>query len=61
MRAATGPVWHANGTVRMGKQEIDACVSPSFHVYGVERLRVADMSVVPLTLKYNPSTIYPAY
>ena len=47
---AVGTVWHANGTVVMGKKENGlACVDTSFKVYGVDGLRVADLSVCPLT------------
>lgn len=43
-------VWHANGTVKMGKKgEEGTCVDASFRVVGVEGLRVADLSVCPLT------------
>jgi choline dehydrogenase-like flavoprotein len=51
-REATLPVWHANGTVKMGKIEDPlACVDSSFRVYGVDGLRVVDLSVCPLTPK----------
>jgi choline dehydrogenase-like flavoprotein len=52
MKQTTGPVWHANGTVVMGKaDDPSACVDQQFHVYGIQRLRVADLSVSPLTVK----------
>ncbi|MCJ1453409.1 hypothetical protein MMC28_003756 [Mycoblastus sanguinarius] len=45
-----GPVWHANGTVKMGKSTDElACVGPDLLVRGVQNLRVADLSVCPLT------------
>jgi choline dehydrogenase-like flavoprotein len=47
---ATATVWHANGTAMMGKKENPlACVDSNFRVYGVDGLRVADLSVCPLT------------
>jgi choline dehydrogenase-like flavoprotein len=47
---AVTTVWHANGTVMMGKKENAlACVDTNFKVYGVDGLRVADLSVCPLT------------
>ena len=53
MRESVQTAWHANGTVKMGKAEDkDACVDTHFRVYGVEKLRVADLSVCPLTIKY---------
>lgn len=49
-REHAGTVWHANGTVKMGKREDEgACVDSGFRVVGVEGLRVADLSVAPLT------------
>ncbi|KAH7313220.1 glucose-methanol-choline oxidoreductase [Rhexocercosporidium sp. MPI-PUGE-AT-0058] len=47
-------LWHANGTIRMGKpedEEIGGCVDPQFRVLGVQGLRVADMSISPITIK----------
>ncbi|KAI9374458.1 hypothetical protein BJX61DRAFT_498366 [Aspergillus egyptiacus] len=41
--------WHMTGTIRMGKPgDADAAVDPEFRVMGIENLRVADMSVVPV-------------
>jgi choline dehydrogenase-like flavoprotein len=47
-------VWHANGSVRMGK-----CVDSKGRVYGVEGLRIADLSVAPLTTSnHTQATAY---
>jgi len=47
------PLWHANGTVKMGPPpDPTTCVDSKFRVDGIESLRVADMSVAPLTVKY---------
>lgn len=44
---------HMTGTVKMGKDDDEeACVDNRFRVKGVKRLRVADMSVVPIMPKY---------
>lgn len=52
VKKAAGTVWHANGTAMMGKEDNPlACVDSAFRVYGVEGLRVADLSVCPLTTK----------
>ena len=52
MKDGATTVWHANGTVKMGKKgDEGACVDSGFRVYGVEGLRVADLSVCPLTPK----------
>jgi len=45
-------VWHANGTVKMGRKgEEGTCVDAGFRVVGTEGLRVADLSVCPVTIK----------
>ncbi|KAF2709121.1 GMC oxidoreductase [Pleomassaria siparia CBS 279.74] len=52
IKVAASTVWHVNGSVVMGKSEDPmACVDTNFCVYGVEGLRVADLSVCPLTPK----------
>ena len=44
--------WHMTGTVKMGKRgDEDACVDQNFRVLGLNHLRVADMSVVPVLPK----------
>lgn len=55
-----GTVWHANGTVRMGKEgEKEACVDKDGKVFGVQGLRVADLSVCPLTTSnHTQATAY---
>ncbi|GFF28304.1 alcohol dehydrogenase [acceptor] [Aspergillus udagawae] len=41
--------WHMTGTVKMGKNGADdAAVDNHFRLFGIENLRVADMSVVPV-------------
>ncbi|KAL4769150.1 hypothetical protein BDW60DRAFT_225293 [Aspergillus nidulans var. acristatus] len=52
--------WHMTGTVKMGKQgEQDAAVDKSFRLMGVDGLRVADMSVVPvLANNHTQATAY---
>ncbi|KAF7593209.1 hypothetical protein BBP40_011839 [Aspergillus hancockii] len=52
--------WHMTGTARMGRSDdTDAVVDSSFQVQGVEGLRVADMSVVPvLTNSHTQVTAY---
>jgi len=51
--------WHANGSVRMGREEEGACVDGGGRVFGVEGLRVADMSLAPVTI--NGHTAAAAY
>ncbi|KAJ5163902.1 uncharacterized protein N7500_005732 [Penicillium coprophilum] len=52
--------WHMTGTVKMGKVDAsDAAVDTHFRVRGIENLRVADMSVVPvLTNNHTQTTAY---
>ncbi|KAE8154984.1 hypothetical protein BDV25DRAFT_135320 [Aspergillus avenaceus] len=41
--------WHMTGTIKMGKKgDTDAAVDSDFRFIGIEGLRVADMSVVPV-------------
>lgn len=50
IRDNASTVWHANGTVMMGKEgEKDVCVDKDYRVLGVKGLRVADLSVCPVT------------
>ena len=55
-----GSSWHMTGTIKMGKPgEPDAVVDSRFRVFGMENLRVADMSVVPvLTNNQTQATAY---
>lgn len=47
------------GTVKMGKNDADAAVNSQFQVFGIDKLRVADMSVVPvLTNNHTQATAY---
>lgn len=40
--------WHASCTVKMGKRDDpEACLDSDFRVYGMENLRVVDMSATP--------------
>ena len=50
-RANSTSTWHMMGTARMGKDESNAVVDKNFRVFGVENLRVADMSVIPIVCK----------
>ncbi|KAJ5773724.1 hypothetical protein N7457_008620 [Penicillium paradoxum] len=52
--------WHMTGTVKMGKLDAsDAAVDTHFRVFGIDNLRVADMSVVPvLTNNHTQATAY---
>ncbi|KAF2817124.1 alcohol oxidase [Mytilinidion resinicola] len=50
LKDAVGTVWHAHGTAKMGRPDDPmACVDTAFRVFGVEGLRVVDLSVAPVT------------
>lgn len=50
--------WHMTGTVKMGvKDDVDAVVDPDFRVKGIENLRVADMSVVPVLVNAHVQAV----
>ncbi|KAF9884222.1 hypothetical protein FE257_001954 [Aspergillus nanangensis] len=55
-----GSSWHMSGTVKMGKVgDSDAAVDSQFRVFGIESLRIADMSVLPvLTNNHTQATAY---
>lgn len=50
-KQTTGSTWHMSSTCRMGKDASSAVVDSSFKVFGVNRLRVADMSIYPFAPK----------
>lgn len=54
IRHTTRSSWHMSGTVKMGTSGLDACVNSSFRVFGLQSLRVVDMSVMPFVPKYVP-------
>ncbi|KAH8724932.1 hypothetical protein GQ44DRAFT_243412 [Phaeosphaeriaceae sp. PMI808] len=58
-RENAGTVWHANGTVRMGREEDGNSVDTNGKVHGLQGLRVADLSVCPVTTNnHTQSTAY---
>ncbi|KAH8707531.1 GMC oxidoreductase-domain-containing protein [Phaeosphaeriaceae sp. PMI808] len=52
-REQVGTTWHSMGTCRMGTREGNAVVDQNLSVYGVEGLKVADLSVPPLNVAAN--------
>lgn len=60
MKNNVSSTFHMTGTVKMGKEgDESAAVDTSFRVFGIENLRVADMSVVPvLTNNHTQATAY---
>jgi alcohol oxidase len=53
VREHVGTTWHSMGTCRMGSCKDDAVVDPNLSVYGVEGLKIADLSVPPLNVAAN--------
>lgn len=41
--------WHMSCTARMGTSPEEACVDSDFRVFGLDALRIVDMSVAPFT------------
>ena len=52
-RERTGSTWHMCGTVRMGREgEERTGVDREFRVLGTKRLRVVDLSIMPILPKW---------
>lgn len=50
--------WHMTGTLKMGRRgEPDAVVDSDFKVMGIENLRVADMSIVPVLVSGHTQAV----
>ena len=41
-----------SGTAKMGRNAEDSCVDSRFRVFGLDALRVVDMSVAPFVPRY---------
>jgi choline dehydrogenase-like flavoprotein len=52
IRTNTASSWHMSGTVRMGQSTENACVDSRFRVFGLNALRVVDMSIAPFVPRY---------
>ncbi|KAI0651206.1 alcohol oxidase-like protein [Trametes meyenii] len=53
IRGHVGTAWHALGTCAMKKREIGGVVDSRLNVYGVDRLKVIDMSICPSNVAAN--------
>lgn len=60
IRGSAQPIWHASSTCAMGKRsDKHAVVDSKGRVYGVQRVRVVDNSVIPFSVPGHPqSSIY---
>jgi alcohol oxidase len=56
LRAHVGTTWHSLGTCAMRRREAGGVVDGRLRVYGVEGLRVADLSVVPGNVAANTAS-----
>jgi alcohol oxidase len=54
--AHVGTTWHSLGTCAMRRREAGGVVDGRLRVYGVEGLRVADLSVVPGNVAANTAS-----
>ncbi len=51
---------HGGGTCKMGLQnDLTAVVDQKGRVYGVRKLRVCDMSIIPISIRWPNSNVYP--
>ncbi|KAJ3915703.1 GMC oxidoreductase-domain-containing protein [Lentinula edodes] len=53
IRATVGTTWHSLGTCAMKPREAGGVVDSRLNVYGVENLKIADMSIAPLNVGAN--------
>lgn len=49
--------WHSMGTCKMAPLEDGGVVDPSLHVYGVQGLKVADLSIPPSNVDSNTCSV----
>ncbi|KAL8397192.1 hypothetical protein RB594_004055 [Gaeumannomyces avenae] len=57
VRAMVAPTWHCLGTARMGAGVGDGAVDAQLDVFGVQGLKVADLSVVPGNVAGNTASL----
>lgn len=52
-RENVGSTWHSLGTCKMAPREKNGVVDPDLNVYGVEGLKLADLSIAPKNVAAN--------
>ncbi|XP_039446187.1 glucose dehydrogenase [FAD, quinone]-like [Culex pipiens pallens] len=58
LRTQATSMYHQTATCKMGPaSDTEAVVSPQLRVYGISNLRVADVSIVPVTLSGHPAAL----
>jgi choline dehydrogenase-like flavoprotein len=53
LRENVATTWHSVGTCKMGPREAKGVVDSKLRVYGVEALRIADLSILPHNVAAN--------
>ncbi|KAJ3798560.1 GMC oxidoreductase-domain-containing protein [Lentinula aff. detonsa] len=56
IKATVGTTWHSLGTCAMKPRAAGGVVDPRLNVYGVENLKVADISIAPLNVGANTNS-----
>lgn len=57
LRENVSTTWHSMGTCKMARREEKGVVDPSLSVYGVEGLKIADLSIVPENVAANTASM----
>ncbi|KAI1326782.1 GMC oxidoreductase [Xylariaceae sp. FL0255] len=57
IRGNVGTTWHSLGTCRMSTVREGGVVDPNLNVYGVEGMKVADLSISPSNLGCNTNSV----
>jgi choline dehydrogenase len=52
IRGSASTIWHPVGTCKMGRDPLSV-VDSNLHVHGIERLRIADASIIPTVTSGN--------
>jgi choline dehydrogenase len=61
IKRSTIPNWHASATCQMAPQQAGGVVDPRLRVYGVQGLRIADVSVLPSFRIPDVNLVGPVY
>ncbi|KAM0240063.1 hypothetical protein ACHAP5_008161 [Fusarium lateritium] len=56
VREKVGSLWHSMGTCKMAPREKNGVVDETLGVYGLERLKIADMSITPGNVGANTAS-----
>ncbi|CAG7558090.1 unnamed protein product [Fusarium equiseti] len=56
VREKAGSLWHSMGTCKMAPREKNGVVDETLEVYGLKRLKIADMSIAPANVGANTAS-----